>query len=92
MTAEANGHDLVSLYGPEIGPLVESIDSAFARGTLQSTSGELLFRKPDGDEVMLKGWERRIEGIGPRPHIVTSVVNADTGVLPDEIPGEDELP
>ena len=77
---DIKGHDLISLYGDA----VESIDAAFVRGTLRFTSGQTDFRRPDGTVVTIKGWARRIDGIGSGPLVVASAVDAEKNNLLDD--------
>jgi DNA-binding CsgD family transcriptional regulator len=83
--SEIKGVSVISLYAPEIGMWIESMNGAFARGTLQTIHGQGSLRRSNGATIELNGWSRRIEGISDHPLVVTSAVDTKSGTaLPDD--------
>jgi DNA-binding CsgD family transcriptional regulator len=83
--SEIKGVSVPSLYAPEIRESIESINGAFARGTLQSVRGQISVRRSNGEMVELMGWSRRIDGISEHPLVVTAAVETKSdSTLPDD--------
>lgn len=81
---ELKGFSVLRLYGPTIAGSIVSLHGAFARGTLDSTRGQVTVRLPSGEIVELKGWARRFEGMSARRLVVTSAAEADSTSIADD--------
>ena len=83
--SQIKGVSITSLYEPEFGKTIESMNGAFARRTLQIVRGQASLRRSDGATIELNGWSRRIEGISERPLVVTAAVDTRSDAsLPDD--------
>ena len=45
-----------------------------------------MMRRPNGSVTEVKGWVRRIEGLADIPMVLTSAVEADSDIDPDDLP------
>jgi DNA-binding CsgD family transcriptional regulator len=83
--SKLKGLSLLSLYDDDVGERIKSLNASFAKGSLHKTQGRAAMRRPNGSLIEVKGWARRIEGLADIPLVLTSAVEADSDIDPDDL-------
>ena len=83
--SELIGLSMTRFQAPNVARSIEAMNLSFLRSRLEATRGKGPIRTPHGSTVELRGWARRVVGIGPHPLIVTSAVDASIGSILDEL-------
>jgi DNA-binding CsgD family transcriptional regulator len=84
--AALRGLSVLELFDTETGERIKSLHASFIAGGLRKTSGNSSLKRPDGAVIEVKGWGRRIDGLGDHPLIVTSTVEAASAIEPSDLP------
>jgi DNA-binding CsgD family transcriptional regulator len=84
--SDLRGLNVLKLFAAERSSSIKAMLDSFARGTLEAVRGEGPLQKLNGEVILLRGWSRRIDGIGSGPLVVTSAVEVSSKIVPDERP------